>query len=71
MGIVISGDNFRELTRKSTRGILVLRLVALLILGDERLTWCVRGSVRRLGDSDARSSGSLLILDRGLKKGEE
>ena len=46
----MSRDESRELTRKSTQGILVLHLEG-LILGDERLTWCVRGSVRRLGDS--------------------
>ena len=47
----MSRDDSRELTRKSTRGIFVRQLVRLLELGDERLTWCVRGSVPRLGDS--------------------
>ena len=53
----MSRDDSRELTRKSTRGIFVLHLAGLLILGDGRLTWCVRGSVRRLGDS--RGAGQL------------
>ena len=44
-------DDSRELTRKSTLGILLLHLVGLLRLGDERLTWCARGLVRRLSDS--------------------
>ena len=46
----MSRDGSRELTRKSTRGIFVLQLARLLGLGDERLTWCVPGSMPRLGD---------------------
>ena len=46
----MSQDDSRELTRKSTRGILVIHLAGSLGLEDERLTWCVRGSVPRLGD---------------------
>ena len=46
----MSRDDSRELTRKSTRGIFDLHLTGLLGLGDERLTWCVRGLVPRLGD---------------------
>ena len=37
MGIIVSRDNSRKLTRKSTRGIFVLHLAKLLGLGDERL----------------------------------
>ena len=44
-------DDSRDLTRKSTRGILILHLAGSLELEDEPLTWCVRGSVPRLGDS--------------------
>ena len=47
----MSWDDSREMTRKSTRGIFVLHLAGSLGLGDERPTWCVRGSVPRLGDS--------------------
>ena len=47
----MSRDDSRELTRKSTLGIFVLHLAGLLRLRDERLTWCVRGSVPRLGTS--------------------
>ena len=47
----MSQDDSRELTRKSTRGILILHLAGSLGLGDEPLTLCVRGSVPRLGDS--------------------
>ena len=47
----MSQDDSRELTRKSTRGILVLHLVDPLGLRDERLTWCMRGSLPRFGDS--------------------
>ena len=50
LGIVVSLDDSRELIRKSTRGIFVLHLAGLLRLGDERLFWCVRGSVPRLDD---------------------
>ena len=44
----MSQDDSRELTRNSTQGILVLHLAGSLELGDERLTWCVCGSVPRL-----------------------
>ena len=47
----MSQDDSRELTRKSTRGIRVIHLGGSLGLADEQLTWCVRGSVLRLGDS--------------------
>ena len=46
----MSQDDSRELTRESTRGILVIHLEGSLGLEDERLTWCVRGSVLRLGN---------------------
>ena len=55
----MSRDDSRELTRKSTRRILVLHLAGLLILEDERLTWCVLGSVRRL--SDSRGAGDNML----------
>ena len=47
----MSQDDSRELTRKSTRGIRVIHLAGSLRLGDKQLTWCMRGSVQRLGDS--------------------
>ena len=46
----MSRDDSRELTRKSARVILVLHLVGLLGLENERLTRCVRGSMPRFGD---------------------
>ena len=46
----MSEDNSREFTRKSTWGIFVLHLAGLLEHRDELLTWCVRGSMTRLGD---------------------
>ena len=46
----MSQDDSRELTRYSTRRILILHLAGSLGLEDERLTWRVRGSVLRLGD---------------------
>ena len=55
----MSQDNSRELTGKSTRGIHVIHLARSLGLEDERLTWCVNGSVLRLGDS--RGAGQLEI----------
>ena len=48
----MSQDDSRELTRKSTLGIRVIHLARSLGLGDERLTWCMRGLVLRLGDSE-------------------
>ena len=51
----MSQDDSRELTRKSTRGILVIHLVGSLRLEDERVTWCMHGLVLRLGDSRGAS----------------
>ena len=42
----MSQDESRELTR----GIFILHLAGSLGLEEERLTWCVRGLVPRLGD---------------------
>ena len=46
----MSGDDSRELTRKTTRGKFVLHLARLLELGDERLSWCVHELVTRFDD---------------------
>ena len=46
----MSWDDSKELNRKSTRGIFVLHLARLFGLKDEQLTWCIHGSVPRLGD---------------------
>ena len=42
-------DEYKELTRKSTRGTFVLHFVGLLGFRG-RTTWCICGSVMRLGD---------------------
>ena len=64
MGILVNQDNSRELTRKSTRGILVLYIVGLLRLRDERLGACVdwcEDSVTPKGQANPKGSKELHV----------
>ena len=66
----MSQDDSRVLTRKSTRGIRVIHLVASLGLRDERLTWCVRGSVQANPKESRERCAELWESTRGTGRAE-
>ena len=64
LGILVNRDNSRELSRKSTRGILVLYIEGLLGLRDERLGACVDwcgDSVTPKGQANPKGSKELRV----------